>query len=264
MKKEFIVISGGFDPIHKGHIKLIEHAAKISNVLVIVNNDHFLENKKGFIFMKEKERIKVLSSIKGVEETFLSIDKDHTVAKSLESLVKGGYNIKYFANGGDRKTEDDIPEKIICNKHNIELIFGIGGEKSQSSSSLAHSLYDQLQYNENNINNIVKKPWGFYKTFISEGEYLLKKIFINPGEELSEQSHNHRDEHWIVVSGEVEIQTGDQSYIKKTNQHIFIDKKLKHKITNNSDLPAIIIEVQTGVVLSESDIIRYNDKYKRS
>ena len=262
MSKKYVVISGGFDPIHSGHINLIQNAAELGNLLVIVNNDNFLRNKKGFIFMNNSERIRVISSIKGVDETFLSIDEDHTVRESLKYLLKKGFDIKYFANGGDRNLPEDIPEFKVCRNNNIELIFDVGGSKTQSSSKLANSLYDQMLLNEDNT-NIYEKPWGFYKTFISDGDYLLKKIFINPNEEISEQSHNFRDEHWIVVAGEVEILAGDKKYTKTKNQHIFIDKKLRHKITNNHDVPAIIIEIQTGVILSESDIIRYKDKYNR-
>ena len=262
MKKEYIVISGGFDPIHTGHLNLISDAARLTNLLVIVNNNEFLLNKKGFIFLDEEERLKILSSIVGVDDIFLSIDKDHTVNKSIQYLVDSGKNIKFFGNGGDRKSCKDIPEAEVCKKNNIELVFNLGGEKSQSSSSIALSLYDQIQKKDKNT-NFVEKPWGYYKTFISEGEYLLKKIFINPGEELSEQSHDYRDEHWIVVSGKIAVLTDIKIIDKETNDHIFIKKNTKHKIINNSDEPAIIIEVQTGSILSEDDIIRYNDKYKR-
>jgi cytidyltransferase-like protein len=262
MKKEYIIISGGFDPIHSGHIDLISNASKIANVIAILNNDNFLINKKGYIFMNVDERMRIISSITGVDEVFLSIDNDHTVNKSIEYLSKNK-NIKYFGNGGDRNFIQDIPESNICKKNHIELLFNIGGEKSQSSSSLANSLYDQMLLKEKS-STIIKKPWGFYKTLISDSEYLLKKIYINPNEEISEQSHNYRDEHWVVVSGEVLVQMGKDEIKKKTNEHIFIPKKLKHKITNEADQPAIIVEVQTGVILSETDIIRYKDKYNRS
>ena len=99
---------------------------------------------------------------------------------------------------------------------------------------LAVSLYDQLQ-KKNSESNYVEKPWGFYKTFISEDEYLLKKIYINPGEELSEQSHNHRDEHWIIVSGKVTVLSDKKMQEKEKNDHIFISRNTKHKIINHQD-----------------------------
>ena len=263
MKKKYIAISGGFDPIHSGHLNLIDDASKIASVIAIVNNNDFLLSKKGFIFLDENERLQILSSIDGVDEIFLSIDEDHTVNKSIQYLVDSGKNIEFFGNGGDRKSLEDIPEGEVCKNNNIELVFNLGGEKSQSSSALAVSLYDQIQ-RKNKIANIIEKPWGYYKTFITEGEYLLKKIFVNAGEELSEQSHKYRDEHWIVVSGKVDVLANNKIIKKVMNDHIFIKKNTKHKIINRYGEPAIIIEVQTGVILSEDDIIRYNDKYNRS
>ena len=263
MKKSYIVISGGFDPIHSGHLNLISDASKITNVIAIVNNNNFLLKKKGFIFLDEKERLQILSAIVGINQVFLSIDDDHTVNKSIQFLVDSGKKIKFFGNGGDRKSIEDIPEGEVCQNNNIEMIFNLGGEKSQSSSALAVSLYDQIQKKDKK-SNVVDKPWGYYKTFITEGEYLLKKIFINPGEELSEQSHKYRDEHWIVVSGKIDILLNNKITKKEINEHIFIRKNSVHKIINHYDEPAIIIEVQTGVILSENDIIRYNDKYNRS
>ena len=263
MKKNYIVISRGFDPLHSGHRYLIQDESKVAKVIAIVNNNNFLIKKKGFIFLDQNERLQIWSSIKGVDETFLSIDEDHTVNQSIQKLLDIGKNIKYFGNGGDRKSENDIPESEICKKNDVKLIFNLGGEKSQSSSALAITLYDQIQKKDHE-SNFVEKPWGFYKTFISEGEYLLKKIFINPGEELSEQSHKHRDEHWIVVSGKVSVLYDKQLIKKAKNDHIFIKKNTKHKVINYEDTPAVIIEVQMGIILSEDDIIRYNDKYDRS
>ena len=188
----------------------------------------------------------------------------------LRSKIKYFFNTVYiitnlagWQSGYAAACKAVISLKQKYKKNNIELIFNLGGQKSQSSSSLAVSLYDQLQ-KKNSESNYVEKPWGFYKTFISEDEYLLKKIYINPGEELSEQSHNHRDEHWIIVSGKVTVLSDKKMQEKeKKNDHIFISRNTKHKIINHQDEPAVIIEVQTGVILSEDDIIRYNDKYKK-
>ena len=263
MKKDFIIISGGFDPIHSGHINLISEASKIASVIIILNSDTFLMDKKGFVFMNSDERKLILSSIQGVNEVFLSIDDDHTVIKSIDHIAKNNKNIKFFGNGGDRKNVNDIPEVEICEKHHIELLFNIGGEKSQSSSSLTSSFYDQMLL-KNESPDIVKKPWGFYQNYILSGEYTLKKLYIYANEELSEQSHNFRDEHWVIASGKVKILIDKKEYIKEANDYIFIPKKVRHKITNITNDPAIILEVQTGVILSEEDIIRFKDKYNRS
>ena len=125
-----VAISGYFDPIHVGHLEYIIEAKKLGDKLVvIVNNNHQCVLKKGKPFMDENDRVTIVSSIKYVDEVFLSIDKDKTVCKSLEKIKP-----TIFANGGDRKNYE-IPESVICNKYNIEIIDGLG-EKIRSSSDL--------------------------------------------------------------------------------------------------------------------------------
>ena len=125
-----VAISGYFDPIHVGHLEYIIEAKKLGdNLIVIVNNNHQCVLKKGKPFMDENDRVTIVSSIKYVDEVFLSIDKDKTVCKSLEKIKP-----TIFANGGDRKNYE-IPESVICNKYNIEIIDGLG-EKIRSSSDL--------------------------------------------------------------------------------------------------------------------------------
>jgi cytidyltransferase-like protein len=125
-----VAISGYFDPIHVGHLDYINEAKKLGDkLIVIVNNNHQCVLKKGKPFMDENDRVTIVSSIKNVDEVFLSIDKDKTVCKSLEKIKPA-----IFANGGDRKNYE-IPESVICNKYNIEIIDGLG-EKIRSSSDL--------------------------------------------------------------------------------------------------------------------------------
>jgi cytidyltransferase-like protein len=125
-----VAISGYFDPIHVGHLEYIIEAKKLGDkLIVIVNNNHQCVLKKGKPFMDENDRVTIVSSIKYVDEVFLSIDKDKTVCKSLEKIKP-----TIFANGGDRKNYE-IPESVICNKYNIEIIDGLG-EKIRSSSDL--------------------------------------------------------------------------------------------------------------------------------
>ena len=126
--KSVVVASGYFDPIHVGHIEYLELAKTMGDKLVvIVNNDWQAALKKGKSFMKETDRLKIVSSLKCVDEVFLSIDKDKTVCKSLEVI-----NPDIFAKGGDRFS-DEIPESKICEKLNIDIIDGLG-EKIRSSS----------------------------------------------------------------------------------------------------------------------------------
>jgi cytidyltransferase-like protein len=125
-----VAISGYFDPIHVGHLEYITEARKLGNkLIVIVNNNQQCVLKKGKPFMDEKDRVLITSSLKDVDEVFLSVDHDKTVCKSLELLKPD-----IFANGGDRKNYE-IPESAICKKYNIQIIDGLG-QKIRSSSDL--------------------------------------------------------------------------------------------------------------------------------
>ena len=261
--ENYILVSGGFDPIHEGHLDLINNASKLGNVIVIVNSDQFLLSKKGYAFMNQEERLKIVKNIKNVNYACLSIDKDFTVNKTIDQLVKGGnFKISSFANGGDRKSSRDIPEAEICKKHGIKLIFDIGGKKVQSSSFLTQKLADKI-LNADDESLITKKPWGYFRNFIYEDNYLLKKMVIYPHEAISFQSHKYRDEHWILVRGEVEVIIESKKTMLRENEYLFINSNSKHRMTNNSESEATIIEIQTGPVLSEEDIDRIKDKYKR-
>lgn len=128
MKK--VAISGYFDPIHVGHLEYIELSKKMGDYLVvIVNNNHQCKLKKGKPFMDEKDRMKIVSAIEGVDEVFLSIDTDKSVCASLEAIKPD-----IFANGGDRST-GEVPESKICKKYNIQMTDGLG-DKIRSSSDL--------------------------------------------------------------------------------------------------------------------------------
>lgn len=134
-----IILSGYFNPLHRGHVRMIRAARALGDKLVvIVNNDVQQHLKKGKIIMPEDERVEVVSAIQGVDEVMLSIDHDRTVMQTLESLAlkyKGQPMI--FANGGDRDSPTAIPETAICEKFGIELRFGVGGDdKPQSSTNI--------------------------------------------------------------------------------------------------------------------------------
>ncbi len=137
MKKKAIIVSGYFNPIHKGHIEYFNNAKKLADELfVIVNSDYQRLLKGSKKFQEEDERMIIVSNIKAVDKAILSIDKDRTVCKTLK-LIFNEYETEYelfFANGGDQNN-DTIPERSICEKVGITLVDGLG-DKVQSSSWL--------------------------------------------------------------------------------------------------------------------------------
>ena len=132
---DIILVSGGFDPIHSGHIKLINDANKYGDVVVLLNSDQWLRNKKGKEFLPFSERKIIMQNIKGVLEVIEFNDNDKTCIdgiKKAKSLFKN--KIIKFANGGDRNN-NTTPEKKFCDENNIETLFGIGGNNKSNSSS---------------------------------------------------------------------------------------------------------------------------------
>jgi len=125
-----IMLSGGFDPIHVGHIRMILAAAKIGNVIVVLNSDKWLMEKKGYVFMPWDERSEIIGALRGVQDIIGVDDTDGTVCGALK-IVKPDI----FGNGGDR-TNKNTPEMDVCKELGIEMVWGLGGEKIQSSSEL--------------------------------------------------------------------------------------------------------------------------------
>ena len=137
MKSKAIIVSGYFNPLHKGHIELFHNAKeKGEKLFVIVNNDNQRAIKGSKEFMNENERVLIISELKIVDRCFLSIDQDRTVRKSIENIFKelGDTYDLFFANGGDQNN-DVCPEVSLCKKYGIGLIDGLG-DKIQSSSWL--------------------------------------------------------------------------------------------------------------------------------
>ena len=130
--KKVVAISGGFDPIHIGHVRMILDASKLGEELIVfLNTDNWLKRKKGYYFMKWEERAEILLAIKGVSRVYSAMDDDNTVCEALKA-----YKPDMFVNGGDRK-EGKVPEYQVCNDLGISMVFNAGGnDKPQSSSWL--------------------------------------------------------------------------------------------------------------------------------
>ncbi len=130
-EKSTVMVSGGFDPVHVGHIRMIREAAKYGDVIVIANSDEWLYRKKGFNFMDFTKRAEILDSIKGVLLVDSVDDSDGTVCEAIRR-----HRPTFFANGGDRG-RSNTPEQTVCEELGVELLWGIGAqEKADSSSEL--------------------------------------------------------------------------------------------------------------------------------
>lgn len=138
-----VIVSGFFNPLHGGHLDMIEGAEKLGDrLIVIVNNDVQQVMKKDKIILSEHNRARLIDALQYVDEVMVAVDDDPTVIKSLEAIAK-----KYpddeliFANGGDRDSEKVVPETEVCQKYHIKMLFGVGGtEKADSSTRINQAL----------------------------------------------------------------------------------------------------------------------------
>lgn len=139
MSKKTICVSGGFDPVHIGHLRMMQEASKYGEVIAIVNSDEWLMRKKGYIFMPFKERCEILEGFECVTTTTYVKDDPIPGQPGPGPVIEALDRLRpdYFANGGDRKT-DNTPEMDLCQSLGIELVWSVGGNKIQSSSTLVN------------------------------------------------------------------------------------------------------------------------------
>lgn len=249
---KIIVISGGFDPVHSGHISYIKSAEKLGDKLVIaLNSDSWLKNKKGKFFMPFSERKKILENINGVNEVInFKDDEQGSAIYALEKIKTIYPNDEIiFANGGDR-TKENIPEMSLSD---IKFVFGVGGEGKKNSSSWI--LKNWKYYLEERI-------WGKFYNLFEETEVKVKELIVNPGKGMSFQKHFKRSEIWLVSKGKcvVNYSENDPNLKKSITLKKFDQYNVPvgnwHQITNPFDEKCHIIEIQYGEECVEDDIER--------
>ena len=142
--KKVVMVSGGFDPIHIGHVRMFEEAKKLGDELVVlINNDNWLKFKKGYAFMPEHERKEIIEAFAAVDRVILSKHKKNTKDISISGELRS-IRPHIFANGGDRK-QDNIPEYALCQRLGIEMVFNVGeGGKIRSSSELVKKVKELI------------------------------------------------------------------------------------------------------------------------
>ena len=249
-----VLVTGGFDPLHSGHIAYLTAAKKLGDKLVVgINSDEWLTRKKGKPFMPLRERISIISALSVVDDVLTWDDNDNSACGAIFKLMStSGYGQEIiFANGGDR-TKENIPEMTTF-QDSVEFVFGVGGEDKKNSSSW---ILEEYKYPKT-IRN-----WGWYRVLDEQKGYKVKELVIEPGKSLSMQRHEHRAEHWYVLKGEVTIGTLDVSSDLddtnklKQNQSTTIEVNEWHQGINHTKELCHILEVQYGSRCEESDIIR--------
>lgn len=252
-KDTIVIFSGGFDPVHSGHIELIKEAQQLGRVILALNSDDWLRRKKGKEFLAIDERKAILSQFKGILAVIEFDDADDSACDAISQVKKMFPNHPIiFANGGDR-IATNTPEMINF-EHDplVTFEFGLGGSNKKNSSSWI------LQ---NWKSPTEKRVWGDSMTYHDTQNAKVKRLILKPGKSISMQYHNHRSEFWFVENGIGTVTTivADQEIIvERLKQHtsFFVDKKQWHKLYNKEDTNLEIIEIQYGTKCSEADIVR--------
>ena len=134
---KIVIVSGFFNPLHGGHLDMIEAGANLGDkLIVIVNNDIQQVMKKDKVILSEQNRLRLIEALRYTDEAMIALDEDPTVIKTLEAIARMYPDDELiFANGGDRDSEKAVPETDVCRLHNIEMVFGVGGDNKADSST---------------------------------------------------------------------------------------------------------------------------------
>lgn len=242
--------------MHIGHVRMFEAARKLGDKLVvIVNNDNWLRDKKGFVFMSQKERVELIRTLPFVDKVVLTDhvrnDPDRSVCRALAKVKPA-----IFANGGDR-FKSNIPEVALCKKMGIKMVFNIGrGGKVQSSSWMVRDV------SRNFLRSV--RPWGEFYGWDQGRRWKLKTIYIKPGKRLSLQYHHHRSELWTLVEGDATATieaNGTHKKVKLIVGQIFaVPVHAVHRL--ESKRGGVVVEIALGK-FDEEDIVRIEDDHGR-
>jgi D-beta-D-heptose 7-phosphate kinase/D-beta-D-heptose 1-phosphate adenosyltransferase len=248
---KIVVVSGGFDPLHSGHIKVIKEARMLGDMLIVgINSDEWLARKKGQAFMPWTERLCILNNLSAVDEVYTFDDEDDTACHLLQQVQAHYPNAEIvFANGGDR-TAANIPEMTVTG---VEYVFGVGGESKVNSSSWILQKWNVLK---------TERPWGYYCVLHDVPGTKVKELTINPGKSISLQRHKFRHEFWHISSGKCAVeQYMPGGYMLPTielskHKELVIPANDWHRVYNPYDEPCKIVEIQYGELCEEDDIER--------
>lgn len=250
MLQTIVICTGGFDPVHGGHVQYFRAAKELGDYLVVgLNSDAWLARKKGRAFMTWHERATVLDAM-GTDWIIEFDDSDNTALDAIRKVKERFPNHKIvFANGGDR-TADNIPE---MSETDVEFVFGVGGSHKINSSS---SILKQW------VSAEIQRSWGSYTVLDEVPGAKVKTLTIQPGQTLSMQRHRFRNEYWMVTSGMCMINQalpGDLANPPKIlgkYDEWRVPANAWHQLTNPFTRPCTIVEIQYGEKCVEEDIER--------
>jgi len=256
MKHRVVIVTGGFDPLHSGHLEYLKCAKALGEVLIVgLNSDDWLSRKKGKSFLPYYEREQVLLNLKSVDNVINFADHDDSAIEAILKVKRFYPNARLiFANGGDR-TDDNIPElEHFMDEEWIDFEFNVGGSKSNSSSNILEKWAD----------NRTERPWGYYRVLHNDKDVVkVKELVVAPGKSLSMQKHKYRAEHWFISSGQATIYTisgasTDYELLGKYNMfdNLHFNRGEWHMLANESTESLRIVEIQYGSECSEDDILR--------
>ena len=257
MSKDVVLVTGGFDPLHSGHIEYFKAAKQLGHKLVVgVNSDEWLTRKKGRPFMSIKDRISIIKELEIVDQVISFDDSDNSACGAIFYLLSThdtGTTV-IFANGGDR-TKENIPEyKTYGDTPWVKFAWGVGGENKMNSSSW---ILDEWKTQK------TERDWGYWRVLDDKPDkgYKVKELVIMPGKSLSDQRHFKRSEQWIVLEGVVKMETEwekreDVVHLKPGTPPYNIGIGVWHKASNPNGEPAHILEIQRGEECIEEDIER--------
>jgi cytidyltransferase-like protein len=249
---KLIIVSGGFDPIHSGHIEYFKAAKKYGDKLIVaLNSDSWLENKKGKFFMPFNERKSIIESMSYVDDVIdFEDDVIGSCINALEKVKKLHPNDEiFFANGGDRNNSN-IPEMSVSG---VEFIFSVGGDDKKNSSSWI--LKEWQYYHEERL-------WGSFFNLFEEEQIKVKELIVDAGKGMSFQKHFKRSEIWLVSKGSCVVNYSKDDPNNKNNiqlnkfDYYLVPLGDWHQITNPFDEACHLIEIQYGDECVEDDIER--------
>ena len=248
---KIVLVTGGFDPIHSGHISYLNHAEHIGDVLIVgLNSDAWLTRKKGRPFMSWWDRMVVLDNLHMVHGVIAFNDDDGSSIDAIRKVKEKYPNDQIiFANGGDR-TANNIPEMSVPD---VIFNFGVGGEDKKNSSSWILEEWKAPK---------TERPWGYYRVLHDVPGTKVKELTIEPGKSISLQKHKLRHEFWHVTEGACAVERRMESGYSlptlelETHGQISIPLGDWHRVYNPFDVPCRIVEIQYGNACDESDIER--------